>query len=59
LHTVFLIASGIYLSGATCYGVFASGQLQNWARNRTTSALHDNDNDSDSETVSFLKSTDF
>ncbi|XP_050541052.1 vesicular glutamate transporter 1 [Daktulosphaira vitifoliae] len=33
---VFLIASGMYLFGAIFYGVFASGELQQWAQTEQT-----------------------
>lgn len=32
---VFLISSAIYLFGALFYGIFASGELQPWAKTKT------------------------
>jgi len=56
-HTVFVIASIIYFSGATFYAIAASGELQLWARKPLdveTDRLFD---ESDSETTILLTST--
>ncbi len=57
-HTVFTIGSVIYLSGATLYGLGASGDLQSWASSTPSVRSASLVRTDDCEWTSFLQETD-
>lgn len=57
-HTVFTIGSVIYLSGATLYGLGASGDLQSWASSAPSVRSASLVRTDDCEWTSFLQETD-